>query len=147
MDIGSVVVYEHVHELRVTFPNSDKYLGLTLGVRSSSSEAVKAMMRKLENQRMLSGRAKQKKVTAEDMVQNELETTAACIASCKWEAGDKDVAGDGLGESATYGGETPDLSKNVAVAMELLDKVSFIYAQVKEASTNLENFMGLGQKG
>lgn len=138
MDIGKVVVYERVHELRVTYPNSDRRTGLVMGIRSASSEQAKAVMRKHTNDQFQS-RGRQKRLTAELAEQQELETTASCIAWWKWEAGDKDRAGDGQGSEASYGGRKPDLDMDVAV--EILGKVNWLYAQVKEASTNVENFM------
>jgi len=164
MDIAAVVVYEHVHELKVTFPNSDRYLGLRMGIRNASSEASKAAMRRQENERQKSSRNKQKKMSAEVQEQNELELTAATIAWWKWEKGDpseKSKAAMALARAAgksddeiaalddssvaQYNGAQPELSMPVAV--EILDKVSFIYAQVKGASIDVENFMTNGSAG
>lgn len=198
MDIANVVVYEHIHELRVTFPNSDRYLGLTIGVRNASSEAAKAAMRKQENDRQKTSRNKQKKMSAEVQEQNELELTASTIAWWRWEkSGPSDKAKAAMtalrnkmlahnadiakkreeaanrteeekreqgeifigephsvseieaavlelddGEMARYNGEQPKFSMDVAI--EILDKVSFIYAQVKGASIDVENFMKIG---
>lgn len=133
-NMAEVVKYEGIHELRLTYPNSDKFLGLTVGLRNPSSEFVKAKIRKLENDRIKAGRGKQKKYTAENMEQAELETTAACIAWSKWE-------NDADGDPCTYNGETPDLSKDSEMACEMLDKLAFFYAQVKVASSDIENFM------
>ena len=132
MDIGKIVVYEHIHELVVTYPNSDKPTGLVIGVRSASSEQCKAVLRKHTNEQTQANRAKQKKVTAEQLEQNELESTAASIAWWKWEK-------DADGEEAVYDGEKPVLT--MPVAIEILGTVNWLYAQIKEAATNVENFM------
>lgn len=164
MDIGAVVKYEQTHKLRVTFPNSDRYLGLTVNVRNSSSETVKAMIRKLENERRAASRGKQRKTLAEDDERNELETTAACIESWRWEMGDPSnesktamAVAQGQGKAqdeidalndaseCTYEGGKPELSHKLAI--NILDKIPFIYAQIREASINIENFMPTASSG
>jgi len=132
MDIGKIVVYEHIHELVVTYPNSEIKTGLTMGIRSASSEQCKAVMRRHTNAQAQANRAKQKKITAEELEQNELEQTAASIAWWKWEKGDS-------GEDANYNGTKPEL--NMSLAIKLLGEINWLYAQVKEAGQNLENFM------
>ena len=158
MDIGQVVKYEKVHELKVTFPDSDRYLGLTIGVRNASSEAAKAAIRKQENERRTTGRNKQKRYTAENSEQDELQLVASCIAYWKWELGDASYkslramdearkAGKSEDEieklsdasEAKYNGDQPEL--NMDIAMEILDRVPFIYAQIKGASVDVQNFM------
>jgi hypothetical protein len=127
MDIGKIVVYEHIFELVVTLPNSDIPTGLVMGIRSASSEQCKAIMRKHTNDQAQGNRAKQKRITAEQLENNELESVAASIAWWRWD-------GD-----ATYNGEKPEFSMKIAV--EILGEVNWLYAQVKEAGINLENFM------
>lgn len=140
MDLGKIVTYEHIHELAVTFPNSDLKLGLVLGIRSASSEQAKSILRKHTNEQLNGGRGRQKRLTAEKAEENELEATAACIAWSRWGKGDARKAGDGAGTECTYNGEKPDLSV-MANGIDILDKLGWLYGQVKEASTNLENFM------
>lgn len=142
MDLGKVVVYEHIHELNVTYPNNDLRIGLVMGIRSASSEVAKNVLRKHTNEQLNSGRGKQKRLTAEKAEENELEATASCIAWWKWEKGDLKAPGDGLGDECNYHGEQPELSMKVAI--EMLDDLGWLYGQVKEASTNIENFMKRG---
>lgn len=135
MDINQVVIYEHIYELTVTYPNSDKKIGLTMGIRSASSEKCKAIMRKHTNDQANQNRSKQKRITAEVLEQNELEQTAASIAWWRWEKDDD-------GNEATYNGQKPHLAMDIAI--EILGTVNWLYAQVKEAGQNLENFMSKG---
>ncbi len=46
---------------------------------------------------------------------------------------------DDDGEQADYNGTKPELSMDIAI--EILSTVNWLYAQVKEAGMNLENFM------
>lgn len=132
MDIGQVVTYEAIYELVVKIPNTEQPIGLTMGIRSASSEKSKAIVRKHMNEHATNFRTKQKKITAEQLEANELELTAACIAWWKW-------GNDYKGEPLTYQGGQPELSMKVAI--QLLNEVNWIYAQVKEASNEVENFM------
>lgn len=139
MDIGKLVNYEYIHEYRATFPNSDRYCGITLGLRSESSETSKNVVRKhLNDSFQVKGR--QRKQTAEAIEIQELEKVASTIAWWKWEKSDPSEPGKDDGEMATYNGrENPELTMNLAV--EILQKVNWLYAQIKVAGTDVENFM------
>lgn len=158
MDIGKVVKYEKVHEVRVTFPNSTRYLGLTVGLRSASSEKAKAMIRRQENDRRLKARGRQVKYTAENSVQDELEQLSSCIEWWRWEksepsdqslalmqaarqrgASEEEISKLDDSELASYNGEQPEF--NMEIACEILDKVNFLYAQLRNAANDVENFM------
>lgn len=158
MDIGKVVKYEKVHEVRVTFPNSTRYLGLTVGIRSASSEKAKAMIRKQENDRRLKSRGRQVRYTAENSIQDELEQLSSCIEWWRWEKSEpsdesvrrmaearekglseEEIAALDDSEMASYNGKQPEF--NMEIACEILDKVNFLYAQLRNASNDVENFM------
>jgi hypothetical protein len=139
MNLKAVVNYEHIHELRLMFPNDDKrYVGITFMLRSSSSEAAKAVVRKHINDQFKS-KGVQRKMSAESAEANELETLASSIASWKWEKSDPSAPDANDGEQADWNGdENPTLT--MSLAMQVLD-VPWIYRQVKVAVTDDSNFM------
>lgn len=139
MNLKSIVNYEHVHELRLMFPNDpDRYVGITLGLRSSSSEAAKAVVRKHLNESFKT-KGVQRKATAEGMEANELETLASSIVWWKWEKGDPSAPDKDDGEQADWNGDS-DPKLTMSLAMQVLD-VPWIYRQVKVAVTDDSNFM------
>lgn len=125
MDISSVVNYEKLFPLTVKHPITDEPTGLTMQIRSSGSEACKTIYRKHADE-MLQMRYKGKRPNGKQAEREELERTAACIDSWVW------------GGEANYRGEKPALTMSKAI--ELLEKVPWIYAQVKEEADKLENF-------
>lgn len=158
MDIGKLVNYEHIHEYRVTFPNSERYCGITVGLRSESSEASKAVIRKhLNEQFQVKGR--QRKQTAEAVEAQELEKIASTIAWWKWEKSDPsdeakaamakakqegksedEIAALDDSEQASYNGDSePELS--VKLVVNMLTNVNWLYSQLKVAGGDVENFM------
>lgn len=166
MDIGKLVNYEHIHEYRVTFPNSERYCGITVGLRSESSETSKAVIRKhLNDQFQVKGR--QRKQTAEAVEAQELEKIASTIAWWKWEKSDpsdearaamakaaeqakKDnktedeiaeiVSAIDDSEQASYNGDSnPELS--IKLVVNMLTNVNWLYSQLKVAGGDVENFM------
>jgi hypothetical protein len=139
MNLKAIVNYEHIHPLRLMFPNDEnRYVGITFGLRSSSSEAAKAVVRKHIND-SLKVKGVQRKMTAEGAEANELETLASSIASWVWEKSDPSAPGLDDGEQADWNGDT-DPKLTMSLAMEVLD-VPWIYRQVKVAVNADENFM------
>jgi hypothetical protein len=139
MNLKALVVYEHIHELRLAFPNNaDRYVGITMGLRSSSSEAAKAVVRKHINDQFKS-KGVQRKMTAEGAEANELETLASSIAWWKWEKSDPSSPDADDASQADWEGDVePKLT--MSLAMLVLD-VPWIYRQVKVAVTDDSNFM------
>ena len=139
MDISGIVNYENLFPLDVMHPITDEPIGLTMEIRSSGSEACKAIYRKHADD-VHEMRYKGKRPKGKQAEKEELERTAACIASWNWgKTEDKEVDGSIVpGEEATFHGEKPTLT--ISKAIEILDKVPWIYAQVKEAADKLENF-------
>ncbi len=131
MDISKVVDYEKTFSLIVLNPITDEPFGLSMRVRSSGSETCKAIYRKHADE-ILEMRYRGKRPKGKQAEREELERTAACIASWAWEG------------EANYNGEKPELGMSKAI--EVLDKVPWIYAQVKEASERLENFSMASEK-
>jgi hypothetical protein len=107
-------------------------------LRSSSSEAAKAVIRKHINDN-LKTKGVQRKATAENAESNELEQLAASIASWKWEKGDPSAPELDDGEQAEWDGDA-DPKLTMSLAMQILD-VPWIYRQVKVAVSADENFM------
>lgn len=144
MDVNAVVNYEKLFSLTVLHPITDEPFGLTMQIRSSGSEACKAIYRKHADD-ILDMRYRGKRPKGKQAEKEELERTAACIASWDWgKAPDKTTKDDEgnvvtiPGDQATFNGEKPPLT--IVKAIEVLDKVPWIYAQVKEAADRLENF-------
>lgn len=139
MDVNTIVNYEKLFALSITHPVTDEPIGLDMQIRSSGSEACKTIYRKHADE-VLEMRYKGKRPKGKQAEKEELERTAACIASWTWgKAPDKTVDDVVIiGEDAFYNGEKPALS--IAKAIEVLDKVPWIYAQLKEAADKLENF-------
>lgn len=139
MDISQVIDYEKLFVLEILHPITDEPIGLTMEIRSSGSEKCKAIYRKHTDE-LLEMRYKGKRPKGKQSEKEELERTAACIASWNWgKAPDKEVDGQIIpGEQATYRGEKPELTMKKAI--EVLDRISWIYAQVKEAAGAQENF-------
>jgi hypothetical protein len=125
MDISQVVNYEKTFLLEVKHPITDEPFGLTMQIRSSGSEACKTIYRKHADE-IIEMRYKGKRPKGKQAEKEELERTAASIASWDWSG------------EANYKNTKPVLS--MALAIEVLDKVPWIYAQVKEAADRLENF-------
>ncbi len=87
-NLKTLVNYEHVVPYDVTFPNSDRKIGMQVGIRSASSERAKAVSRKWTNDQFAGGKGRQKKYTAEHAEKQELETIASTLAWVKWTMGD-----------------------------------------------------------
>jgi hypothetical protein len=139
MNLKAIVNYEHIHELRLMYPNNEnRYVGITFGLRSSSSEAAKAVVRKHIND-SLKVKGVQRKMTAEGAEANELETLASSVAWWKWEIGDESAPGANDGEQADWDGDA-DPKLTMSLAMKVLD-VPWIYRQVKVAVSDDSNFM------
>lgn len=144
MDISSVVNYEKLFPLTIRNPITDEPIGLTMKIRSSGSEACKTIYRKHADD-VLEMRYKGKRPKGKQAEREELERTAACIASWNWGKSPDKIEKDDEGretitpgEEATYKGDKPDLT--ISKAIEIIDNVAWIYVQVKEAADRLENF-------
>jgi hypothetical protein len=139
LNLKAIVNYESLYELRLCYPNNEnRYVGITMMLRSSSSEAAKAVIRKHINDN-LKTKGVQRKATAENAESNELEQLAASIASWKWEKGDPSAPELDDGEQAEWDGDA-DPKLTMSLAMQILD-VPWIYRQVKVAVSADENFM------
>lgn len=156
-NLKALVNYEHIETHRLTYPNSDRWTGITMGIRSSSSEAAKAVARKhLDDQLKLKGR--QRKTTSKEVEANELESVASTIAWCTFEKGEpsdeskalmakareegkseEEIAALDDSETFDWNGSIPD-KITMDIAMEMVE-VPWIYRQVKLKGDDVENFM------
>lgn len=159
MDIATLVNYERIYPLKITYPNSDRWTGITVGLRSESSERAKAVVRKHLND-SIQGKGRQRKPTAEAAEGQELERTASTIAWWKWEVGDpsdeakfkmdearkegkseEEIAKLSDATQATYNGSSdPELTMENAIVM--LRTLNWFYSQIKVGNGDVENFMG-----
>jgi len=130
MEIKGIVDYEHLFTLDLKHPATDRPIGITIQIRSAESEAAKRILRQ-HTDKNLERRIKNKLPKADQIVQEELEKAASYIASWDW-------------GSNTYEGKTPELS--MKTAMHILEKEGWIYAQVVEAATKIENFTPISAK-
>jgi hypothetical protein len=131
MDISTLVKYEQLFELDIVDPKTEKPVGIKMMIRSSESPAAKEVLRD-HLDKNIETRAKGKLVQSGALIRQELESTAACIASWEW------------GENV-WKNEVPQLSMKKAI--EVLDEAPWIYAQVRGASGKVANFMEGSAKG
>ena len=124
MDLAKRFDYEKTVPLDLVDPATDKPVGVTFEIRSSSSpEAKKVQLEEMN--RIGERRQRGKLVKAEQAIGSEVRKAASCIAS--WDWGDN-----------TYDGEVPRLT--MPTAMKILDEQDWIYEQVVEKAAALANF-------
>lgn len=124
MDIAKRVNYESTFEYEVTDPQDGTGTGLFLDLRSSSSDAVKAVSRKhidfISNQQRSN-----KPVKVETLEKQVIEKLVASVADWRWE-------GD-----ASFNGEKLEFTtENVRKVLE----VDWIFDQVNKQVGDIENF-------
>jgi len=131
LEISNLVDYEQLFALELKHPKTDEPLGITFQIRSSGSERAKEVQRK-HTDKNLERLMKRKTLTSDRVETEELEKAASYIASWDWGSDPK------TGEPNLYAGTVPELTMKTAIA--ILDKEGWIFGQVVEAASKLENF-------
>lgn len=130
-ELTNVVKYnDETHTLRVQHPVTEKYIGLTIEVRSSGSEEVKGVYRQ-QGTKNFKRFVKGQSLDGERLENNELDRVVACIVSWKWEE-------DEEGELGAFYGKQPEFSPKVA--RQMLRELDWIFRQVKDAADDEANF-------
>ncbi|WP_174804349.1 hypothetical protein [Martelella limonii] len=125
MDISKLHDKSHLFSLDIVNPETDEPVGISMKIRSVSSDDVSAVIRRHTNENV-ELRQKGKTLSAKKLEEQEAEKTAACIASWDW------------GEN-TYGnlGVPADTWEN---KVKVLIEQGWIYQQVAEAANTFGNF-------
>lgn len=119
MDLAELVSYEKTFTFDLRNPATDEPVGVTISVRSISSDAVKRIERAHIDEDALSA----KPASAAKLVERQCERVAATIVSWDWGA-------------HTFGGKAPKLED----APGILQKNDWIYLQVAREAGRIANF-------
>jgi len=130
VDLAELVDYEFLYPLELCHPTTGEALGTVFRIRSAGSEAAKQVLRQ-HTDKHLERRIKGRVIKSDQIEREELERAASYISS--WDWGDN-----------TYEGAVPDFSMKTAI--EIMEKWGWIFAQVTEAATKLENFSPASRK-
>lgn len=130
-DLAKAVDYEQLFPLRLKHPTKEGVMtGVVMMIRSAGSERARQVLRKHLDAN-IDARLKGKNPGARTFEKNELEKAASYIASWEW-------GKDENGEQETYGGEVPEL--NMHLAIKMLDAQPWMFDQIVEAASKIENF-------
>lgn len=124
MDIAKRVNYESTFEYEVTDPQTGAGTGLFLDLRSSSSDAVKAVTRKHIDFISAQQRAN-KSVKVETLEKQVIEKLVASVAGWRWD-----------GEASFNGEKLDHTPENVRKVIE----VDWIFDQINKQVGDIENF-------
>lgn len=125
MAISEIVNYDEGFTLELKDPRGND-IGVLFKVRSSECDEAKAVIRRMLNKRA-AAQAKNKPYSVEEAERDEIERVAACIVD--WEWGEQEyIRGEGA----------PEFTKKNVV--EILTKEGWIFSQVHEFISDIENF-------
>lgn len=124
MDIADLVKYEQLFPLELVDPITDEKLGIVLQIRSAGSAEARQILRKHNDENMAFPQ-KRKSISSATFERQEAEKAASYIASWDW------------GEHGFHG-EKPDCTMDNAV--NVIQEISWVYLQVTEAATSIQNF-------
>lgn len=131
MDLAKIFDYEKTVTLELKNPTTEKLVGVTMEIRSSSSpEAKRVQMEELDKQS--ERRQKGKLIKAEQAIKAEVRKAASCIASWDW-------------GKIQYDGSVPELT--MTNAMKILDEQDWIYEQVVDKAGSIANFTATSESG
>ena len=124
MEIGKIVNSEQLFDLELLHPATEKPLGITMLIRSASSDEAKEIARKHTDHNII--RAQKRKMVKGGTLENqEVEKAASYIDSWDW------------GKN-TWNGKVPEFNKETIT--KILQAEDWIFEQVVEAATSVSNF-------
>lgn len=125
MDLRGIVDHESLFPLELRHPITGVALGIIFNLRSVGSEASKRVIREHADE-AIRMHHHSTPITADKIERRELDKAVAYVASWEW------------GEHTYEGVVNPECSpENVR---RILDAEPWIFAQVVEAATSMENF-------